>query len=137
MQSRVWPAHLPRIPQGGGDLGVRMARILRNMPQGPVCIVGGDIPAITRRHINHAFNVLGSHDAVFGPATDGGYWLVGMKRVASIPVGLFNDVRWSTEFALSDSVATLNGASVGYVDQLSDIDTFEDLQRLRKSAQAR
>jgi len=50
-QSRVWPAHLPRVPQGKGTLGDRMARLLRGLPPGPVCIIGADIPAIGRAHI--------------------------------------------------------------------------------------
>ena len=48
--SRVWPAHFPRICQGSGDLGARMGRILRTMPPGPVCIIGGDIPGGTAAH---------------------------------------------------------------------------------------
>ena len=77
LTSRAWPPHLPRIPQGPGDLGNRMGRILRMMPPGPVCIVGGDIPGLGPAHIDRAFGLLGTHDAVFGPAPDGGYWLVG------------------------------------------------------------
>ena len=38
LQSRVWPAHLPRLPQGGGDLGARMARVFRSLPPGPACM---------------------------------------------------------------------------------------------------
>jgi len=132
MQSRIWPAHLPRIPQGGGDLGRRMSRIFRQIPQGPVCIIGGDIPDITPQHITRAFKALGSVDAVFGPATDGGYWLVGLKRSSAVPAALFAGVRWSSEFALSDSVATLGGMRVTYVDQLQDVDTCADLKRISR-----
>ena len=82
LQSRVWPAHLPRIPQGRGDLGARMGRILRGMPPGPVCIVGGDIPGLGAPCRARLRRCWGHHDAVFGPAPDGGFWLVGMKRAA-------------------------------------------------------
>src|SRR5680860_474292 len=51
LASRVWPAHLPRIAQGGGDLGDRMARLMRVLPPGPVCIIGGDIPGVRKHHI--------------------------------------------------------------------------------------
>lgn len=132
MTSRVWPAHLPRIPQGNGDLADRTGRIFRRMPRGPVCIIGGDIPDVRPAHIERAFRKLGDHDAVFGPAKDGGYWLVGMKRVAAVPAGLFQNVRWSTEQALADSVKSLCGANIAYCDQLSDIDTLEDLRALIK-----
>ena len=72
MASRIWPGHLPRLPQGRGDLGDRMGRVFRSLPPGPVLIVGGDIPGIAPAHIAHAFRALGRADAVFGPAPDGG-----------------------------------------------------------------
>ncbi|MBE9475978.1 MAG: glycosyltransferase, partial [Proteobacteria bacterium] len=96
LQSRIWPDHLPRWPQGRGDLGQRMAAIFRHAPSGPVVIIGADIPGITPALIAKAFRALGDHDAVFGPAYDGGYWLVGLKRGAgAVPVHLFENVRWS------------------------------------------
>lgn len=139
LQSRVWPAHLPRIAQGGGNLGDRMARVFRSLPTGPVCIIGGDIPGITQAHITRAFAALGDHDATFGPAPDGGYWLVGQKRVGPIPATLFDGVRWSTQHALSDSVASLGGQRVAYVDRLQDVDTLDDLRAisLGRDAQTR
>jgi len=80
IHSRFWPSHLPRLPQGAGDLGQRMAGVFHTMPPGPVLIIGADIPGINPDHIEAAFRALGRHDAVFGPAPDGGYWLVGLKR---------------------------------------------------------
>ncbi|MDX1781055.1 MAG: TIGR04282 family arsenosugar biosynthesis glycosyltransferase [Thalassovita sp.] len=134
LASRVWPAHLARMPQGAGDLGDRMARAFRSCPPGPVCIIGTDIPGITRAHVARAFAALGNHDAVFGPADDGGYWLVGLKRTAPPPAALFENVRWSSEHALSDSIATLPGLRIAQVDALADVDTAEDMARLRPSA---
>ncbi|MDA5557404.1 TIGR04282 family arsenosugar biosynthesis glycosyltransferase [Shimia sp. MMG029] len=128
--SRVWPNHLPRIPQGQGDLGARMARQFYSMPPGPVCIIGADIPGITPARINEAFRALGNHDAVFGPAPDGGFWLVGLKRNAPQPPSLFENVRWSTEHALADSRATLPDAKIATVATLADVDTAADLARV-------
>ena len=130
LHSRVWPAHLPRVPQGRGDLGMRMGRILRSFAPGPVVIVGGDIPGITARHINRAFRALGSHDAVFGPATDGGYWLIGMKRTTPPPRTLFRNVRWSSPTALADTIVSLPGARIALIDTLRDVDTAADLHAL-------
>lgn len=124
---RRWPAHLPRVPQGRGSLGARMARLMWGLPPGPVCIIGGDIPGITRAHLARAFDALGRADAVFGPATDGGYWLVGLRRTRPAPPTLFKGVRWSSEHALSDSIATLPDAKVALTDTLQDVDTEEDL----------
>ena len=136
MQSRVWPAHLPRLAQGQGDLGDRMARIMRTLPPGPVCIIGGDIPGVTRAHVGRAFAALGDHDAVFGPAPDGGYWLTGLKRSAAVPAGLYGDVRWSSAHALRDSIATLPGARIALVDTLRDVDTAADLDVRARCAPA-
>ena len=128
MASRVWPGHLPRLPQGPGDLGDRMGRVFRTLPPGPALIVGADIPGITPAHIDRAFRALGSADAVFGPAPDGGYWLIGLKRTAADPAGLFAGVRWSTRHALADSRATLSGRRVALIDPLRDVDTASDLR---------
>lgn len=128
MLSRVWPAHFARTPQGSGSLGDRMARALRHAPAGPVCVIGGDIPDITAPRIAEAFAALGSHDAVFGPAPDGGYWLIGLRRVRAIPAGLFANVRWSSEHALADTKATLPDYRIAHVATLRDVDTVADLK---------
>lgn len=128
MTSRIWPTHLPRIPQGHGDLGQRMGRLLRTAPKGPVCVIGADIPGIDRPHIARAFAALGSHDAVFGPAMDGGYWLVGLKNLRPAPQSMFAGVRWSTRHALDDTRATLSDMRIAQVDKLQDIDTLDDLR---------
>ncbi|MFY0693002.1 MAG: glycosyltransferase [Paracoccaceae bacterium] len=128
LESRIWPRHLPRWPQGPGNLGDRMGRLLRHMPPGPVCIIGADIPGIRRKHIAAAFHGLGAHDFMFGPAPDGGYWLVGAKRVSAVPKGLFAGVRWSSEHALSDTIASTGSARIGFVAQLRDVDRAADLE---------
>lgn len=128
--SKVWPADLPRQPQGGGDLGQRMKRALSGLAAGrigPVCLIGADIPGISRAHIARAFAALGNHDAVFGPAEDGGYWLVGAKHPARLPQTLFENSRWSTEHALADTLRTLPGWRIALTDILRDVDTAADL----------
>lgn len=127
MESRVWPAHLPRVAQGRGDLGDRMGRLLRSLPPGPVCIIGADIPGITSGHIARAFAALGHHDAVIGPAPDGGYWLIGLWRTAAVPARLFHGVRWSSAHARSDTLAGLAGHRVALIDTLQDVDEARDL----------
>ncbi len=128
LTSRVWPAHLPRIPQGPGDLGDRMGRFLRHMPAGPVLIIGADIPDITAAHIVRAFTRLGRADAVLGPAPDGGYWCIGLKRVAATPAHLFNGVRWSSATARADTMASLAPLRIALTDSLADVDTAADLR---------
>ncbi|MEO1550887.1 MAG: TIGR04282 family arsenosugar biosynthesis glycosyltransferase [Pseudomonadota bacterium] len=128
LTSRVWPAHLPRLAQGQGDLGARMGRIFRSLPPGPAIIVGSDIPGISRAHIAAAFKGLGHAPSVLGPAPDGGYWLVGLRRTR-VPAHLFEGVRWSSAHALTDTKATMD-APVAHAATLDDVDTPEDLQRL-------
>ncbi len=127
LASRVWPAHLPRIAQGRGDLGARMGRLLRGLPPGPVCIIGADIPDVTSARVASAFKALGRAEAVFGPSEDGGYWLIGMRRSAAVPVGIFADVRWSSAHALRDTERSLAGMRIAHVDRLRDVDTVGDL----------
>ena len=129
LASRVWPRHLPRWPQGEGDLGDRMGRIFRRAPKGPVVIIGADIPGITPALIGRAFAALGRHDAVFGPAPDGGYWLIGLKRDARpVPSGIFDGVRWSSATALEDTRASLGTAKIALIDTLCDVDRADDLR---------
>lgn len=128
LRSGFWPAHLPRIPQGRGDLGQRMQRIMERLPPGPVAIIGSDSPDVRPHHIRRAFAALGRNDAVFGPAPDGGYWLVGLKRFPRVPTAFFN-VRWSTQHALGDTEANLTLLSVAHIDTLDDVDDAADLAR--------
>ena len=129
----VWPPDLPRIPQGPGDLGTRMQRIMDRLPPGPAVVIGSDIPGILPRHIARAFALLGRHDAVFGPAEDGGYWLAGLRRRPSVPRA-FTDVRWSGPHALADTLRNLKGRSVAFVETLYDVDREADWRRWRRSA---
>lgn len=127
LASRVWPADLPRMPQGPGDLGQRMARALRNTG-GPSVLIGADIPGVKRHHIARAFRALGTAPSVVGPATDGGFWLVGLAHPERAPFDLFNAVRWSHPRTLADALPTLPHP-VALADVLSDVDTADDLAR--------
>lgn len=128
LQSRVWPVETLRWPQGRGNLGERMARMLRGASGGPACVIGADVPGVTRARVSEAFDALGANDAVFGPAPDGGYWLIGLKTPARQPVGFLNGVRWSSPHALADSIATVPEYRIARVATLQDVDTADDLE---------
>ncbi|MEO9900127.1 TIGR04282 family arsenosugar biosynthesis glycosyltransferase [Nisaea sp.] len=121
-----WPTPWRFSHQARGDLGQRMLTALRSVSKGPVVLIGSDIPGIEPRHIAAAFRMLGRNDAVFGPSSDGGYWLVGFSpRYRGNP---FTDVRWSTKWALEDTVAGLqSGTKVGFVSEMQDVDEGSDL----------
>jgi rSAM/selenodomain-associated transferase 1 len=114
-----------RIPQGRGDLGTRMHRTLGRYPR--VALLGCDIPQAGAADVEAAFGILGTADAVFGPATDGGYWLIalGPRR----PSDLFGASRWSTEHALADTLKQFQQHRVGFIRQLADVDTIDDYER--------
>ena len=127
-----WPVALPRIRQGGGDLGERMARALATPSSGPVVIIGSDIPGIQARHVADAFRRLGDHDAVLGPAADGGYWLIGLRRRPTFRLS-FAGVRWSGPHALADTVAALKGQRVAIIERLEDVDDGASYRRWREA----
>lgn len=128
---RFWPEDLARRSQGRGDLGARMLRALAASGTGPAVLIGSDIPDLKADHLAEAFALLASNEVVFGPAEDGGFWLVGLRRAAGLP-GLFRGVRWSTEHALADSLATIPpGKRVGFAARLADVDDADGYNLLR------
>ena len=124
-----WRVPTPVLGQGRGDLGARMHRACDRARRGCVVIVGSDIPGVGRSHIQAAFRALGSADAVFGPALDGGYWLVGLGPRR--PARPFADVRWSTAHALADTLANFRGRRVAFLAPMRDVDTADDLRPVR------
>lgn len=120
--------------QSNGNLGERMRKAFREQFErgaDRVIIIGSDCLTITADHIEQAFTELGKADVVIGPATDGGYYLLGMKQLHPF---LFEDMPWSqpelrqlTELALLQ-----NGLTFERLKELTDIDEWEDYQRALK-----
>jgi glycosyltransferase A (GT-A) superfamily protein (DUF2064 family) len=90
-------------------------------------VIGADIPRPTRADIALAFAALGPADLVFGPAPDGGYWLVGAARPRHLPAGFLQHVRWSGPHALADSRASVPDARIAIAAMRADVDTATDL----------
>jgi len=126
VDSAIWPKRFKRRAQGNGDLGRRMQRVMDSAPPGPVVVIGTDVPSIRPAHIQSALRALGSHDAVFGPSPDGGYWLVGLKRRPRVPRA-FACVEWSSRAALKQTLANLSHLKVAQVAALDDVDEARDL----------
>jgi len=124
-----WLGRLPATGQGRGGLDRRMAGVFRRWPHGRVAIVGSDIPGLLAGDVAQAFKRLGRVQAAFGPAQDGGYWLVAMgPRRPATP---FAHVRWSSEWALADTLANFAGRRTALLRVLSDVDTADDLRSAR------
>jgi glycosyltransferase A (GT-A) superfamily protein (DUF2064 family) len=111
-----------------------MQRLFTQLPPGPAIIVGSDIPQLSPAHVAEAFRLLRGTDAVFGRAPDGGYWLVGLKRIPHL-LKPFARVRWSGPHALADTLANLREKRIAFVATLGDVDTREDWQRERSIAE--
>jgi rSAM/selenodomain-associated transferase 1 len=94
-----------------------------------VCIVGSDLFELEVSDIHNAFQALETHDLVFGPAEDGGYYLMGMS--AFYPEA-FKDKAWSTELVLKKTLQDLKGKSFQLLKEKNDIDTVDDLKKHRE-----
>ncbi|HSM19467.1 MAG TPA: TIGR04282 family arsenosugar biosynthesis glycosyltransferase [Hyphomicrobiales bacterium] len=129
----LWPPGIERIGQGRGDLGTRMQRLLDRFAPGPVVLVGTDILGLIPAHVAAAFAALRRADLVFGPAADGGYWLVGAKGVKR-PRHLFENVRWSSPHALSDTLKNAGSLKVALIEELEDLDDAAAYRRSRVAA---
>jgi rSAM/selenodomain-associated transferase 1 len=128
----VWPAHLKRLQQNSGNLTDRLARMFAL--KGPTIAIGTDAPQIRKRDIAEAFTKLKSNQAVFGPADDGGFWLIGLNGPAS--TGLFENVRWSHPNTFEDMKARVQG-KIALLRTLKDVDTGAALTHYRNSVRLR
>ena len=119
------------LVQSGGDLGDRMHTASRlHCARGPVLIVGTDCPVLCPEHLREAARALvAGDDAVFYPAEDGGYALVGLR---SPQPTLFADIAWSTGTVMSDTRARARaqGLRIREFETLWDVDLPEQLERL-------
>lgn len=121
------------IAQSGADLGSRMNALITGLlAEGhpAVVIVGSDIPTLQPGILEDALRIVRNHDLCLGPAEDGGYYLIGARKGCE---EVFQGIPWSTPDVFESTVkrAELAGLSVGMVDLFSDIDTADDLERLR------
>lgn len=116
--------------QGGADLGERMKNaFIDGFKKGfkKIVLIGSDLPDINKSVIENAFEVLNFKDTVFGPAEDGGYYLIGMKQMHS---QIFESKPWSKSHLLDVTLQELKSQNIsfGLTETLNDIDTFEDLK---------
>lgn len=131
-----WQGNL--IAQSGDDLGERMKRAIDDTlarSATRVLIIGSDKPDLEVSLLSHAFDELAKHDLVFGPAHDGGFYLIGTHR--ALPAPLFDNVTWSSHSTLQsvlDNARDL-GLSVALLPPGSDVDELDDLRNLSNASE--
>ena len=120
--------------QGQGDLGQKMMHalsfVLRLHPK--AVVIGSDCPGITQGILMEAFSRLEEVDIVIGPATDGGYYLLGCKKI--IP-DLFHSIDWGTDAVLKQTMEKIRGTNLSwhFLPTLNDIDTAEDWKTFQET----
>ncbi len=122
------------FPQAGADLGERMESAFHHCFSdgfGSVLLIGSDIPDLPQEIFAEAFAALDTHGAVIGPATDGGYYLIGFRKEAFVPA-VFEEIAWSTGTVFAETMARLElaGGGVHRLPLWRDVDTPEDLRDL-------
>ena len=130
-KNSLWGEGYELAVQHGADLGERMHSAFEKcFAQGAkrVCIIGTDCFELETRHIQEAFEILERKDAVFGPAEDGGYYLLGLQEQQP---ELFLNKTWSTPDVLAEALQTSEhlGLKVAHLKKLHDLDNEQDLRR--------
>ncbi len=123
------------LAQRGGDLGERLTNCFADLFEfgfDSVVVIGADSPTLPEEILVEAFDLLtGENDVVIGPAEDGGYYLIGMRKLHA---EIFNDISWGTDRALAATEARVNEAGLKLIrlPVWYDVDTPEELERLRR-----
>ncbi len=125
----LWdPSFFKKKLQEGPELGARMENAFSELFQlnyEKVIIIGSDLLDLTTAHIEEAFHLLNTNDVVIGPAKDGGYYLLGLKSPCS---KIFRNKLWGTASVLKDTINDIQNSTFSLLEELNDIDTFEDIK---------
>jgi len=127
--------------QSEGDLGARMAQaFLTIFERTPRCIlIGSDCPSLTAQDLKDAKNALNDHDAVLGPAEDGGYYLIGLQSGLNVSLmQLFEDIEWGTDTVLEATRRRMKSLNLRWRELAPrwDVDRPADYARLGREMPA-
>ena len=116
--------------QRGPDLGARMRQAMQeafNQGAKDVLLTGTDLPTLPRTHLIEALKLIKSHEVVLGPTADGGYYLIGLRKMAP---ALFDGLAWSTGAVLAETKKKIEaaGLSLGFLPECRDLDQLDDLK---------
>jgi rSAM/selenodomain-associated transferase 1 len=121
---------VPILMQIGANLGERLSKAfeMELKEHMKVIVIGTDSPTFPEAQIDKALLTLDNHDAVFGPAEDGGYYLIGLRTL--IPE-IFEGISWGSSTVLEETLAKIGAHSYRLLETYYDVDTVEDLRRLK------
>jgi rSAM/selenodomain-associated transferase 1 len=119
--------------QRGADLGARIEHAARlGLARAErVIVIGSDLPGLPAARLVEARAALATHDAVLGPSSDGGFYLIGLRRC---PPGLLSGLAWSVPETRAACAARLvqRGLRLAHVADFDDVDDIEDLRRVER-----
>ncbi|MBF4984013.1 TIGR04282 family arsenosugar biosynthesis glycosyltransferase [Nonlabens mediterrranea] len=128
-QNDAWDNEVyQKYVQQGEDLGVRMQQAFDTAfkTHDKVVIIGSDMHDLTTQDLDKAFELLDSHDAVMGPAIDGGYYLLGFKQ--QVPANVFLNKEWGTETVQAETLKDLKNLNYTLLEPRNDVDFYEDIK---------
>ena len=114
--------------QSGEDLGAKMKNSFYDAFENnyrKVVLIGSDIYDLESYHINEAFKKLDTNDVVMGPALDGGYYLIGLKKMHP---KIFDNKKWGSSTVRKDTLKNLEKVDVHLLPILNDVDVIEDIE---------
>jgi rSAM/selenodomain-associated transferase 1 len=134
--TREWLTPPRWVAQGSGDLGERLQGVSQQSFElgfSAMCVIGTDCPGLGTDTLHQAFARLRTAEGVIGPATDGGYYLIGIKKHLK---ELFHNIPWSSAGTLSSTVQAAErvGVSLECLDPLDDVDTEDDWRRWKQAS---
>lgn len=117
-----------KYEQQGADLGKRMQHAFETAFKNHerVIIIGSDMHDMNQQDLEHAFELLDTHDAVIGPAIDGGYYLLGFKN--KVPDGIFTSKEWGTDTVLENTLNDLKNSTYALLQPRNDVDYYDDIK---------
>lgn len=128
-ENDIWDKkHFQKYQQKGNDLGIRMQHAFEegfNLGYQKIIIIGSDLYDLTPEIIDDAFHQLDKNDVVIGPAKDGGYYLLGMKK---LHLQVFKNKSWGTSSVRKDTLQDLTEKKVFLLEELNDVDVYEDIE---------
>ncbi|MGG8497393.1 TIGR04282 family arsenosugar biosynthesis glycosyltransferase [Tenacibaculum sp. TC6] len=130
-ENDIWDKNTyQKFLQQGDNLGERMQHAFQQAFDNgyeKVVIIGSDLFDLQTSHIYEAFDQLAKNEVVIGPAEDGGYYLLGLKKVHP---EIFKNKAWGTSTVRQDTLHDLQNVSLHLLETLNDIDVFEDIKNI-------